>query len=231
MNAQTTGAGATRALVSAVRDIRWEETPDDAREAACQCLLDFLGCALAGSRQPLAQILLTEIAAREGSSEATLLGRQERCSRSTAALLNGAAGHALDFDDTHMVMGGHPSVPVIPAALALAETIGASGLSNIVFRRRRSEDWLREHADAIAAGRQVATDFMLVDPPRGGVEGAGRHLIRAAPVEICYVSCNPATLSRDLARLIKHGYRIEKLLGLDLFPQTYHVETIARLRL
>jgi len=129
MNVQTTDAGVTRALVRAVRDIRWEETPNHAREAARQCLLDFLGCAVAGSRQPLAQILLTEIAAREGSSEATLIGRQERCSRSTAALLNGAAGHALDFDDTHMLMGGHPSVPVIPAALAVAETIGANGQS------------------------------------------------------------------------------------------------------
>jgi 2-methylcitrate dehydratase PrpD len=129
MNMQTTNAGVTRALVRAVRDIRWEESPADAREAARQCLLDFLGCALAGSSQPLAQILLTEIAAREGSSEATLVGRQERCSRSTAALVNGAAGHALDFDDTHMTMGGHPSVPVIPSALALAETIAANGQS------------------------------------------------------------------------------------------------------
>ena len=129
MNTQTTNAGVTRALVRAVRDIRWEEIPADAREAARQCLLDFLGCAVAGSRQPLAQILLTEIAAREGSSEATLVGRQERCSRSTAAVVNGAAGHALDFDDTHMAMGGHPSVPVIPATLALAETTAASGRS------------------------------------------------------------------------------------------------------
>ena len=129
MNTQTANAGVTRALVRAVRDIRWEEIPADAREAARQCLLDFLGCAVAGSRQPLAQILLTEIAAREGSSEATLVGRQERCSRSTAAVVNGAAGHALDFDDTHMAMGGHPSVPVIPAALALAETTAASGRS------------------------------------------------------------------------------------------------------
>ena len=127
MNMQTTNPGVTRALVGAVRDIRWEEIPVNAREAGRQCLLDFLGCAVAGSRQPLAQILLTEIAAREGSSEATLVGRQERCSRSTAALLNGAAGHALDFDDTHMAMGGHPSVPVIPSALALAETIAANG--------------------------------------------------------------------------------------------------------
>ena len=56
MNVQTTGAGVTRALVRAVRDIRWEETPGQAREAARHCLLDFLGCAVAGSRQPLAQI-------------------------------------------------------------------------------------------------------------------------------------------------------------------------------
>src|SRR5262249_5585720 len=129
MNMQTTNTGATRALVRAVRDIRWEEIPRDACEVTRQCLLDFLGCAIAGSRQPLAQILLTEIAAREGSSEATLVGRQERCSRLTAALLNGAAGHALDFDDTHLAMGGHPSVPVIPSVLALAETIAANGRS------------------------------------------------------------------------------------------------------
>ena len=129
MNMQTTNAGVTCALVRAVRDTRWEEIPAPAREAARQCLLDFLGCAIAGSREPLAQILLTEIAAREGSSEATLVGRQERCSRSTAALVNGAAGHALDFDDTHMAMGGHPSVPVIPSALALAETVAANGQS------------------------------------------------------------------------------------------------------
>jgi 2-methylcitrate dehydratase PrpD len=127
MNVQTSNSGITRALVRAVRDIRWEETPADAREAARQCLLDYLGCAIAGSREPLAHILLTEIAAREGSSEATLIGHRERCSRLTAALVNGAAGHALDFDDTHMAMGGHPSVPVIPAALALAETMGATG--------------------------------------------------------------------------------------------------------
>jgi 2-methylcitrate dehydratase PrpD len=127
MNAQTTVSATTRALVRAVRGIRWEETPEDAREAGRQCLLDFLGCAIAGSREPLAHILLAEIAAREGSSEAGLLGRRERCSRLTAALVNGASGHALDFDDTHMIMGGHPSVPVIPAALALAETIAANG--------------------------------------------------------------------------------------------------------
>jgi 23S rRNA (uracil1939-C5)-methyltransferase len=115
-------------------------------------------------------------------------------------------------------------------SVAFAEAnIAANGLGNIEFRRSRSEDWLREYADGVAAGRHESADFILLDPPRGGVEGAGRHLIRAAPSQICYVSCNPPTLSRDMARLIKNGYRLEKILGFDLFPQTYHVETIATL--
>ncbi len=118
---------ATRALVRAVRGTTWDKTPEDAREVARHCLLDFIGCAVAGSREPLSRILVDEIVRGEGSHEASLIGRNERASRLTAALINGAAGHALDFDDTHMAMGGHPSVPVVPAVLALAETIGASG--------------------------------------------------------------------------------------------------------
>jgi len=118
---------ATRALVRAVRGIRWDETPEDAREVARHCLLDFFGVAIAGSREPLTEILVNEIVRGERSAEASLIGREERASRLTAALVNGAAGHALDFDDTHMAMGGHPSVPILPAILALAETTGASG--------------------------------------------------------------------------------------------------------
>ena len=119
--------GLTRALVRAVRGIRWDETPGDAREVVRHCLLDFFGVAIAGSRETLTEILVNEIVAGERSSEASLIGRNERASRLTAALVNGAAGHALDFDDTHMAMGGHPSAPIIPAILALAETTGATG--------------------------------------------------------------------------------------------------------
>jgi 2-methylcitrate dehydratase PrpD len=117
----------TRALVRAVRGIRWDNIPENAREVARHCLLDFFGVAIAGSREPLTEILVKEIVSSERSSEASLIGRAERASRLTAALVNGAAGHALDFDDTHMAMGGHPSAPIIPAILALAEASGASG--------------------------------------------------------------------------------------------------------
>src|SRR5439155_376309 len=86
-----------------------------------------LGCALAGSREPLTGILLESVAETEGSGRATLIGRPERATRLGAALVNGAAGHALDFDDTHTVMSGHPSAPVVPALLALVESEGARG--------------------------------------------------------------------------------------------------------
>jgi 2-methylcitrate dehydratase PrpD len=119
--------GATRALVSRVRGIRYEELPDEALEVARHCLLDYLGVTLAGAREPLTEILVGEVALGEGSTQAGLIGRPERATRQTAALVNGAAGHALDFDDTHTGMGGHPTVPVLPALLALVEGSGASG--------------------------------------------------------------------------------------------------------
>ncbi len=118
---------ATLALVRAVRAMRWDQAPEDACEVARHCILDFLGVAVAGSREPLTQILVSEIVKPEGSSEAGLIGIKRRASRMSAALVNGAAAHALDFDDTHTAMGGHPSVPVIPAVLALADSAGLGG--------------------------------------------------------------------------------------------------------
>jgi 2-methylcitrate dehydratase PrpD len=116
----------TLALVEAVRGIRYGEIPREARETAHHCLLDFLGVTLAGSQEPLTEILVGEIVRSEGGKEAGIIGRRAR-DRLTAALVNGAAGHALDFDDTHATMTGHPSGPVLSALLALAETEGADG--------------------------------------------------------------------------------------------------------
>src|SRR2546425_10617952 len=92
MQPHAMSAGATLALVRAVRGIRYEEIPADALEAARHCLLDFLGCALAGSREPLTGILVESVAETEGGGRATLIGRPERATRLGAALGNGAAG-------------------------------------------------------------------------------------------------------------------------------------------
>lgn len=119
---------ATGELAELAHSIHFDALPPDAVTAAKHCLLDWLGTTLAGSREPLALILREQLHPTRDRGESTLLGAEpERTSALLAALINGAASHALDFDDTHTTMGGHPSVPVIPAALALAEARGASG--------------------------------------------------------------------------------------------------------
>jgi 23S rRNA (uracil1939-C5)-methyltransferase len=73
-----------------------------------------------------------------------------------------------------------------------------------------------------------APDFVLADPPRSGLgKIVVANLARLAPPRITIVSCDPATLARDIAGLSK--YKIDRLTLVDLFPQTYHLETIAHL--
>src|SRR5207253_7097232 len=87
--------GFTRALVDSVRTLRYENIAENAREVGRQCLLDFLGCALAGAREEPVEILVGTVVRPEGSRAAALVGRSERASRLTAALVNGTAAHAL----------------------------------------------------------------------------------------------------------------------------------------
>ncbi len=102
-----------------------DDLTQSARTVAGQCVLDWFGCALVGSREPLSGILRDELGGQSGPC--SIVGSNLRCAPGVAALLNGAAGHALDFDDAHTTMGGHPTVPVFPAALAQAQEQGASG--------------------------------------------------------------------------------------------------------
>jgi 2-methylcitrate dehydratase PrpD len=118
---------ATQKLIDSAADITWASIPTAARTVARHCVLDWFGVTLAGSREPLSGILVRELAF--GGGGATLVGRGEGASVVDAALINGASSHALDFDDTHALMSGHPSAPVIPAALALAERDGRDGAS------------------------------------------------------------------------------------------------------
>ena len=76
--------------------------------------------------------------------------------------------------------------------------------------------------------RSVSPDLALLDPPRAGLSKDGVNLLaRCRPRAIVYVSCDPATLSRDLKALIESGYRLDRLHMVDMFPQTYHQETVA----
>jgi 23S rRNA (uracil1939-C5)-methyltransferase len=78
---------------------------------------------------------------------------------------------------------------------------------------------------------QTAPDLIVVDPPRSGLaKKVVRKILNVSPHQIMYVSCNPATLARDLSLLTKGGYAVLEVQPIDMFPHTYHIETIVNLK-
>jgi 23S rRNA (uracil1939-C5)-methyltransferase len=108
-------------------------------------------------------------------------------------------------------------------------------------RRRRfglaeqlvSDDTIQSAVTAGALQNAAAlqnVDFLLLDPPRTGAESRViSGIVRLKPQRICYVSCDPATLARDVKKLIAGGYSIVSLQAFDMFPQTHHVETVVHI--
>ena len=102
------------------------------------------------------------------------------------------------------------------------------------FARRNLQDNARVIAAGVADWFRSApmrhVDFVLLDPPRAGAESVViKSILDLRPAQISYVSCDPATLARDLRKLISGGYTLHTMRGFDLFPQTHHVETVVRL--
>jgi 23S rRNA (uracil1939-C5)-methyltransferase len=79
-------------------------------------------------------------------------------------------------------------------------------------------------------GVNLHPDLVVADPPRAGLgDRVTRALAKLAAPRLMYVSCDPATLARDLVPLIGGGYQVEQAHLVDLFPQTYHIETVVEL--
>jgi 2-methylcitrate dehydratase PrpD len=118
--------GLTQHLVDEARFCRFEDLPEAVVRVAKHCMLDWLAVALAGAREPAARLLRDELVEPGTTGPCTLLDGSSAGARE-AALINGTAGHALDFDDVVWVMTGHPTAPLLPAVLAMAELADASG--------------------------------------------------------------------------------------------------------
>lgn len=116
----------TAKLAKFTTDLKYENIPSKAVETAKVAVRDCLGVALAGSREEDAKIC-AEIARQEKAKEETgVIGQRFKTSALNAALANGTAAHALDFDHSFTIMG-QPTAPIIPALFALGEALGASG--------------------------------------------------------------------------------------------------------
>jgi 2-methylcitrate dehydratase PrpD len=117
----------TRRLARFVVGSRKEDIPEAVRKEATRTLLNWVACAVGGSRHASVDIAIRALAPFSGPAQATILGRHERVDALSAALMNGISSHVFDFDDTHLRTVIHPAGPVLPAAFAWSEYKGASG--------------------------------------------------------------------------------------------------------
>jgi len=100
--------------------------------------------------------------------------------------------------------------------------------ANVKVVGARTEDYLRE--DYLTSRVHKKPDLVVLDPPRSGAgKAVMRSLVKLGARRVRYVSCDPATLARDLAVLLAAGYHIEDAHLFDLFPQTFHIESVMQL--
>ena len=111
-------------LAERIAAVRFDALPPDAVHWARVAILDTVGCTLAGASEPCARIVARVSAS---SGPCLVFGTAQRVAPLDAALINGTASHALDYDDCSDTLGGHPSAPILPALFALAETRAVSG--------------------------------------------------------------------------------------------------------
>jgi 2-methylcitrate dehydratase PrpD len=119
--------GATEAVAKFVAETDYEDMPEAAIANAKMAILDCVGTALAGSAEPVGKLMSEYVRDMACSPAAGVIGGGFKTAASLAALANGTMGHALDYDDCIGGGGIHPSVPLLPAVLALGEQYGISG--------------------------------------------------------------------------------------------------------
>lgn len=106
------------------------------------------------------------------------------------------------------------------------EEASERGLKNIHFRCESAQKTIC----SVVKGSEKY-ECLLIDPPRDGCKDIIDGIIKLKPRHIIYVSCNPATLARDIHELTQNGFKLESAQPIDMFPQTYHIETVASLYL
>jgi 23S rRNA (uracil1939-C5)-methyltransferase len=109
-----------------------------------------------------------------------------------------------------------------PAVASANKNAAANNLHNVEFRAANaSTAMLSRYVDDPA--------LVVLDPPRSGCYRTTREILRARPQRVLYISCDPATLARDLTALVHDEYRVHSARAFDVFPQTWHIESMTLL--
>ena len=196
--------------------------------------------------QPTLQMAETSLTSGQAYYRERLLGRTFRVSSPSFFQVNTAQAEAmaekvrerLELTGGETVVDAYAGVGTFAALMAefagrvvaIEESeaavkdaaINTLGLENIEFRLGKTEE--------VIASLDASPDAVILDPPRTGCHPAViEALVKAAPGRTVYVSCDPESLARDLAVLVRGGFGVESVEPVDMFPQTHHVECIATL--
>ncbi len=110
-----------------VASMNLDDAPEEAREVARRAIIDYVGVTFAARSGDVADVLSGYLADHGDAGSAVVIGQRRTAPAEMAAFANGALGHALDFDDCNQSMGGHPTIAIFPAALAVAQGEGVDG--------------------------------------------------------------------------------------------------------
>lgn len=185
----------TAHVIDFVLDLAWSDVPAEIRSRITSLLRDFIAVSLAGRVTPTAQIAADYAVAQHAGEAATVLFDGRRASAPGAAFANGVLANALDFDDGHRLVKGHPGSNVVPAAVAIAEQVDAT-----------EEDVLAAIAVgyeiAIRAGSICMTAIANTTPPAHGARWAPR-----LPRRACLVSTTGRFATRSAWPSTTHRWR------------------------
>jgi len=108
------------------------------------------------------------------------------------------------------------------------ENAAKNSIKNVYFHASDSASWLKQNLKSL---EKEMESVLVLDPPRGGEPQIAKSLSGARPAKILYISCSPPTLARDISALAGCGYRVSRAVLIDMFPQTYHIESVIGLEL